>query len=65
MNRKSWKTSLAGIGSILTALGAAATSYSHGEPLNFAVLIPALISGIGLLAARDNDKTSEQVRAGE
>jgi len=60
---KSWKTNAAGLGMILTALGAICTGISKDEYDVVLAAIPAILGGIGLLNARDNDKTSEEVGA--
>lgn len=66
MKTKSWKTTGAGIGAILVAVGSALSATFDADPLTVAdwgAVIAAIIAGIGLIAARDNDKTSEQVGA--
>ena len=63
MKNRSWKTTLAGIGAILTALGIGATAISEDRYEQLAAVIPGILAGIGLLAARDNDKTSEETGA--
>jgi hypothetical protein len=63
MKQASWKTNTAGIGAILGALGAICTGIAHDNFGAVATALPALIAGIGLLCARDNDKTSEEVGA--
>lgn len=63
---KSWKTSAAGIGAILVAIGSALTAHFDGDPVtvpDWGAVIAAIIAGIGLLAARDNNVSSEQVGA--
>ncbi len=63
---KSWKTTLGGILTILGAVSAAGLAALKG---NYEAAIGALTvglpAGIGLIKARDNDKTSEQVNAGQ
>lgn len=61
--KKSWKTSVLGWGAVLTAAGTVLTATGHGNVNEAATAIPALIAGIGLLFARDNDKSSEDVGA--
>lgn len=64
--KKSWKTSAAGIGAILVALGSALSATFDADPVtvpDWGALVAAVIAGIGLLAARDNDKSSEEVGA--
>lgn len=57
---KSWKTNTAGIGAILTGIGAAVTAYSKGDMAALTMAITGIFAGIGLLAARDNGVSSEQ-----
>lgn len=61
---KSWKTTGAGIGAILVAVGSALTAMFDGDPATVAdwgAVVAAVIAGIGLIAARDNDKSSQDV----
>ncbi len=62
---KSWKTTVAGIGVILAAIGKAIGEYTTGgiAAIDFAVLFGAISAGGGLLIARDNNVTSEDVGA--
>ena len=63
---KSWKTSAAGVGAILVALGSALSATFDADPVtvpDWGALVAAIIAGVGLLAARDNDKSSEEVGA--
>ena len=63
---KSWHTTLAGIGAILSAIGAALTAQFDADPATvaqWATLVPAIIAGVGLILARDNNKRSESVGA--
>jgi len=61
---KSWKTTTAGV---LTIIGAVATAGVLALKGQFEAAVGALTlgvpQGLGLIAARDNDKTSEQVNA--
>lgn len=62
----SWKTTGAGISAILIALvhvGFCIASHNLTET-DIVGALAAISSGIGLLSARDNDKSSEQVGAG-
>lgn len=61
--KQSWKTSAAGIGAVLVALGQVLTAFGHDNFGEAATALPALIAGLGLLFARDNDKSSEDVGA--
>lgn len=63
---KSWKTSCAGLGAIVVALCAALSARLDGDPAttpDWKALGAQVVLAIGLLAARDNNKTSEQVGA--
>lgn len=61
---RSWETTIAGIGAILVAIGGAATAYFDGDPatvVDWEVTLAAIVAGIGLIRARDNNKSSEAV----
>ena len=61
---KSWKTTLAGVLSIGVALGSATLIWlKTGSVPDFGPVVAAVTAGVGLIMARDNDKTSEQVGA--
>jgi len=62
----SWKTTAAGIGAILTAAGMALSAHFDGDSTTVAdwgAVLAALIIGVGLIVARDNDVTSEEAKA--
>jgi hypothetical protein len=64
---KSWKTTVAGVGAILIAVGAALSATFDTDPATVAdwgAVVAATIAGIGLIFARDNNVTSEQAGAG-
>lgn len=56
---KNIKTTLAGIGAIVTALGIAITQYTAGgiATIDFGALIVAITAGVGLIAAKDSNVT--------
>ena len=59
---KSWKTTVTGIAAVLTAVGAALTALFDNDPntkLDVAVTASAIMAGIGLIFARDNNVSSE------
>lgn len=61
---KSWKTTVAGILQFLTFSFQQVLTLTDGDVLtnpDFTVWIMSLITLIGLITARDNDVTSEQV----
>lgn len=62
----SWKTSAAGIGAVLVAAGSALTAMFDADPTtvpDWGAVVAALIAGIGLLFARDNNVSSEAAGA--
>ena len=66
LKNKNWKTTGAGVAAILVAVSAALTAFTDGDPatnIDFAMLISAVIAGVGLIFARDGDKTSEAIGA--
>lgn len=53
---KNWKTTLAGIGAILVAVGTALSSVFDGNPatsFDMVTTITALSAGVGLILAKD------------
>ena len=60
---KSYKTTLAGIAAILVAAASVLTGVSEGTAIDWTAVIGAVIAGVGLIAARDNNVTSEQAGA--
>lgn len=63
----SWKTTFAGVGAILIAVGSALSAQFDNDPTSIAdwgAVIAAVVAGIGLVFARDNKVTSEQAGAG-
>ncbi len=66
LKNKNWKTTGAGVAAILVAVSAALTAFTDGDPatnIDFASLLAAVIAGVGLICARDADKTSEAIGA--
>lgn len=66
LKSKNWKTTGAGIAAILVAAGAALTALTDNDPttnIDLASLLAAVLAGVGLLFARDGDKSSEDVGA--
>lgn len=64
--KSSWKTTVAGISAILIAIGTAATAWSDGNAStvpDWGTVVTALIVGLGLIFARDNNVTSEKAGA--
>lgn len=59
----SWRTTAAGIGAILIAVGGALSATFDNDPTTVAdwsAVIAAAIAGFGLIFARDNKVSSEQ-----
>ena len=58
---KNTKTTLAGVGAILIAIGGALRAAFDGDPgtnIDIASTIAAVTAGIGLILAKDADKTA-------
>ena len=66
LKNKNWKTTVAGLGAIMVAVGVAMQAHFDGNPettVQWEILITAVCAGVGLLFARDGDKSSESVGA--
>lgn len=48
------KTTLAGVGAILSAAGLAVSSYASTGTVDWSTLVPAVLAGIGLIVAKDH-----------
>ena len=60
------KTTALGIFTILAAIGGAGKAILDGDPsttFDLATTLAAITAGFGLIVARDNNKSSEQVGA--
>lgn len=60
---RSWKTTLTGVAAILAAISGAAMALLDGNPNtnpDWTSVIAAVVSGFGLIFARDANVTSEQ-----
>jgi hypothetical protein len=60
---KSWKTNLLGLATVLGAVANFITDIANGNPVDLMTTITAITAGIGLMFARDNKVTSEDVGA--
>jgi len=57
---KNWKTTGLGIAAILTAAGSALTALTDGNDAtvpDWGALVAAVIAGVGLIFAKDSDKS--------
>lgn len=61
MQFKNWKTTVAGVATILVAVGNAANAVLQGQPLDMTSLITTIIAGIGLVFAKDHNVTGGNV----
>lgn len=64
----SWKTTLSGVCAIVTAVAAAVLAFVDDDPatkVEIATTIAAVMAGVGLIAARDNNKSSEDIGVGK
>jgi hypothetical protein len=64
--KSSWRTTAAGVGAILVAIGAALGAAFDSDPLtniDVAALTAACMAGLGLMFARDNGVSSESAGA--
>jgi hypothetical protein len=58
-----WKTTAAGIGAIMVAVGGALKALFDGDPttnLDIAATIAAVTAGVGLIAAKDAEKPKSE-----
>jgi anti-sigma-K factor RskA len=64
ISMKSWKTSATGITAIIAAVAGALNLIFDNKPEtnpDWTAVISAVTAGVGLIFARDNNKTSEDV----
>ncbi len=59
---KNWKTTTGGIGGLLGAIGDILLGLAHGTPINWGVDIPLILTGAGLLFAKDSNVTGGTVK---
>lgn len=58
---KNYKTTLAGVGAILVAIGAALKAQFDGDPttnIDIGATVAAITAGIGLIAAKDAESNT-------
>ena len=66
--KKSWKTTTAAAAAIVAAIATAVGAQFDGDPKTvpqWGAILPMILAAVGLFFARDNDKSSEDVRAGK
>lgn len=63
MKKLSWKTTSAGVASIIGGLWMLWTNRHQMTESTLTGAVIAILSGLGFVSARDNDKTSEDVNA--
>lgn len=66
MKSASWKTTTAGIAAIVAALATAVAALFDADPTtlpDWGAVAAAILAGVGLIAARDNNVTSEKAGA--
>ena len=64
MKNSSWKTTTAGVSAIVAAIAGALNLVFDGNTMtnpDWTSVIAAITAGVGLVMARDNDKSSEDV----
>jgi uncharacterized membrane protein (DUF441 family) len=54
---KDWKTTLAGVLTIVVTLASAGLSYLHGQPVNTTATLAGVSTGLGLIKAADSNPT--------
>jgi len=53
---KDWKTTLAGVLTIVATLATAGLAYMHGQPVNVVTTFAGITAGVGLIKAADSAK---------
>lgn len=64
MKNASWKTTVAGVSAIIASIAGALNLVFDGNTItnpDWTSVIAAITAGVGLIMARDNDKSSEDV----
>jgi hypothetical protein len=51
---KDWKTTLAGVLTIVGTLATAGLAYLHGQPINTGATLAGITAGVGLIKAADS-----------
>jgi uncharacterized membrane protein YhiD involved in acid resistance len=64
--KASWRTTTAGLGAILVAVGSAIAAHFDSDPTtvsDWGAVVAAIIAGVGLMLARDDKVSSESAGA--
>ena len=59
--KRSWKTSLSGVVTILAGVGQVVWAVTHNTEPQWAVSTAVIVAGIGLLYSRDDNRSSRDV----
>lgn len=59
----SWRTGVAGLASLIATLCHTAQALANNQPVDWNLVITGIVTGVGLMTARDNKVTSEDVAA--
>lgn len=59
---KSWKTTTTGVLAIVTALASAVTNVLQNHPVDWTAVMTAVMAGVGLISAKDNNVTGGTVK---
>jgi uncharacterized membrane protein (DUF441 family) len=54
---KDWKTTAAGVLTIVVTLGTAGLALLHGQPVNMTTTVAGITAGVGLIQAADSKPT--------
>lgn len=63
LEKHSWKTSLAGVITLLSVISHVLNALVNTTPIDWTFVSTGLATGYGLLVARDNNRSSEEVGA--
>lgn len=52
---RSWKTTLAGLFTVLAGVGNCYLQWYNGQPVSIEAALPIILTGIGLMCAKDHN----------